>query len=98
MEKLKNFYTATSDKDVLTLGMLKKIMNELPEDQLEFECVVVDQIGTELRGIPVSNVILDEEGKQLTIFNFMLRNKLKAETHTTTTPLQAEGVNGNTPE
>jgi hypothetical protein len=79
MENLKNYYTAASDQDVLTVKMLKEIINQIPEEQLDFELVVVDKIGEDLRGIPVSNVILDEEGKQLTIFNFLLRNKLRIE-------------------
>jgi hypothetical protein len=79
MENLKNYYTAASDQDVLTIKILKEIVNQIPEDQMDFEFVVVDKIGEDLRGIPVSNVILDEEGKQLTIFNFLLRNKLRIE-------------------
>jgi hypothetical protein len=79
MENLKNYYTAASDQDVLTVRMLKDIINQIPEEQLDFEMVVVDKIGEDLRGIPVSNVILDEEGKQLTIFNFLLRNRLRIE-------------------
>jgi hypothetical protein len=79
MENLKNYYTAASDQDVLTVRMLKDIINQIPEGQLDFEMVVVDKIGEDLRGIPVSNVILDEEGKQLTIFNFLLRNRLRIE-------------------
>lgn len=79
MENLKNYYTAASDQDVLTVKMLKEIINQIPEEQSDFELVVVDKIGEDLRGIPVSNVILDEEGKQLTIFNFLLRNKLRIE-------------------
>ena len=55
--------------------MLKDIVNQIPEDQMDFEFVIVDKIGEDLRGIPVSNVILDEEGKQLTVFNFLLRNR-----------------------
>lgn len=103
MENLKNYYTAASDQDVLTVKMLKEIINQIPEEQLDFELVVVDKIGEDLRGIPVSNVILDEEGKQLTIFNFLLRNKLRIEalnavsTATNTTPEEAnttpEGTN-----
>lgn len=79
MENLKNYYTAASDQDILTVKMLKDIINQIPEEQLDFELVVVDKIGEDLRGIPVSNVILDEEGKQLTIFNFLLRNRLRIE-------------------
>lgn len=79
MENLKNYYTAVSDQDVLTVKMLEDIIKQIPEDQKDFELVVVDKIGQDLRGIPVSNVILDEEGKQLTIFNFLLRNKLRIE-------------------
>jgi hypothetical protein len=79
MENLKNYYTAASDQDVLTIKILKEIVNQIPEDQMDFEFVVVDKIGEDLRGIPVSNVILDEEGKQLTVFNFLLRNRLRIE-------------------
>jgi hypothetical protein len=95
MENLKNYYTAASDQDVLTIKILKEIVNQIPEDQMDFEFVVVDKIGEDLRGIPVSNVILDEEGKQLTVFNFLLRNRLRIEAlnavnnATNTTPEEA---------
>jgi hypothetical protein len=95
MENLKNYYTAASDQDVLTIKMLKDIVNQIPEDQMDFEFVIVDKIGEDLRGIPVSNVILDEEGKQLTVFNFLLRNRLRIEAlnavsnTTNTTPEEA---------
>jgi hypothetical protein len=95
MENLKNYYTAASDQDVLTIKILKEIVNQIPEDQMDFEFVVVDKIGEDLRGIPVSNVILDEEGKQLTVFNFLLRNRLRIEAlnavnnTTNTTPEEA---------
>lgn len=79
MEKLTNFYTAASDQDVLTLKKFKEIINQIPEDKLDFELVVVSKVGDDLRGIPVSNVILDEDGKQLTIFDFVLRNRLRIE-------------------
>jgi hypothetical protein len=79
MEKLLNYYTAASDQDVLSIRRLKEIINEIPEDKLDFEVVVVAKIKEDLRGIPVSNVILDEDGKQLTIFDFVLRNRLRIE-------------------
>jgi len=79
MEKLLNYYTAASDQDVLSIRKLKEIINEIPEDRLDFEVVVVAKIKEDLRGIPVSNVILDEDGKQLTIFDFVLRNRLRIE-------------------
>lgn len=88
-----NLYTAVDDKSVLTLRVVKDILNKLPEDQLDFEMVVVEKLNTELRGIPVSNIILDTQGKQLTIFNFLLRNQLRVEaqaaqrTVSNTTPL-----------
>lgn len=74
-----NLYTAVDDKSVLTLKMVKDLLNKLPEDQLDFELVVVEKLNTELRGIPVSNIILDTQGKQMTIFNFLLRNQLRLE-------------------
>lgn len=79
MEKLTNYYTAASDQDVLSIRKFKEIINEIPEEKLDFELVVVAKLGEDLRGIPVSNVILDEDGKQLTIFDFVLRNKLRIE-------------------
>jgi hypothetical protein len=79
MEKLTNYYTAASDQDVLSIRKFKEIINQIPEEKLDFELVVVAKIGEDLRGIPVSNVILDEDGKQLTIFDFVLRNKLRIE-------------------
>lgn len=79
MEKLTNYYTATSDQDVLTVAKFKEIINQIPDDKLDFELVVVAKVGEDLRGIPVSNVILDEDGKQLTIFDFVLRNRLRIE-------------------
>jgi hypothetical protein len=79
MEKLTNFYTAASDQDALSVRKFKEIINEIPEDKLDFELVVVAKIGEDLRGIPVSNVIMDEDGKQLTIFDFVLRNRLRIE-------------------
>ncbi len=79
MEKLLNYYTAASDQDVLSIRRLKEIINEIPEDKLDFEVVVVAKIKEDLRGIPVSNVILDEDGKKLTIFDFVLRNRLRIE-------------------
>lgn len=79
MEKLKNFYTAEDDQQALTVAQLKEIINQIPEEELGFEVVCVDKIDNELRGIPVSNVIMDVEGKQLTFFNFILRNKLRLE-------------------
>lgn len=78
-EKIINYYTAESDKDALTLRMFKDIINRIPEEFLEFEMVTVAKIKDELRGIPVSNVILDQDGRQLTIFNFMLRQQLRDE-------------------
>ena len=78
-----NLYTAVDDKSVLTLKSLKDILNKLPEDQLNFEMVVVEKLNNELRGIPVSNVILDTQGKQMTIFNFLLRNQLHIEAQAT---------------
>ena len=77
MEKLRNYYTAVDDQEVLTIAKLKEIINQVPEEELGFEVVCVDKIGEELRGIPVSNVILDVEGKQFTLFNFILRNRLR---------------------
>jgi hypothetical protein len=79
MEKLTNYYTAASDQDVLSIRKFKEIINQIPEEKLDFELVVVAKLGEDLRGIPVSNVILDEDGKQLTIFDFVLRNKLRIE-------------------
>jgi hypothetical protein len=79
MEKLLNYYTAASDQDVLSIRKFKEIINQIPEEKLDFELVVVAKLGEDLRGIPVSNVILDEDGKQLTIFDFVLRNKLRIE-------------------
>lgn len=79
MENLKTFYTAENDQQALTISQLKDILNQVPEENLEFEVVCVDKINDELRGIPVSNVIMDVEGKQLTFFNFILRNKLRIE-------------------
>lgn len=79
MEKLTNYYTAASDQDVLSIRKFKEIINAIPEEKLDFELVVVAKLGEDLRGIPVSNVILDEDGKQLTIFDFVLRNKLRIE-------------------
>ena len=77
MEKLRNYYTAVDDQEVLTIAKLKEIINQVPEEELGFEVVCVDKMGEELRGIPVSNVILDVDGKQLTFFNFILRNRLR---------------------
>lgn len=79
MENINNLYTAENDQQVLTVAQLKEILNQVPEDQLNFEVVCVDKINEELRGIPVSNVIVDVQGKQLTLFNFILRNKLRIE-------------------
>lgn len=79
MEKIKNYYTAESDKEALSIRQLKEILNQIPEDQLDFEVVMVAKIKEELRGIPISNVILDDDGKQLTIFNFILRQQLRDE-------------------
>jgi hypothetical protein len=79
MENLRNYYTALDDQEVLTIAKLKEIINQIPEEELGFEVVCVDKIGEELRGIPVSNVILDVEGKQFTLFNFILRNRLRAD-------------------
>lgn len=78
-EKIKNYYTAIDDKQALSVRQLKEILNEVPEDQLDFEVVMVAKIKEELRGIPISNVILDDDGKQLTIFNFLLRQQLRDE-------------------
>jgi len=78
MENLKNYYTATSDKEILSIRKVKEIINQIPEDQLDFEMVVVEKLKEELRGIPISNVVLDIDGKQLAIFNFILRNELRA--------------------
>lgn len=79
MENINNLYTAENDQQALTVAQLKEILNQVPEDQLDFEVVCVDKINEELRGIPVSNVIVDVQGKQLTLFNFILRNKLRIE-------------------
>lgn len=79
MEKLTNYYTAASDQDILSVRKFKEIINQIPEDKLDFELVVVAKVNDDLRGIPVSNVILDDDGKQLTIFDFVLRNRLRIE-------------------
>lgn len=99
MEKLTNYYTAASDQDVLSLRKFKEIINQIPEDKLDFEVVVVAKIKDDLRGIPVSNVILDEDGKQLTIFDFVLRNRLRIEALNAlnNTEQGAEGQNDNNP-
>lgn len=78
-DKLKNYYTAASDKDILSIRKFKEILNEIPEEKLDNEIVIVTKMGNDLRGIPISNVIMDEDGKQLTIFDFVLRNKLRLE-------------------
>lgn len=79
MEKLVNYYTAASDQEVLTIRKFKEIINQIPEEKLDFELVVVAKVQEDLKGIPISNVILDEDGKQLTIFDFILRNRLRIE-------------------
>lgn len=79
MEKLRNYYTAQNDQEALTVAQLKELINQIPEEELNFEVVCVDKIGEELRGVPVSNVILDVDGKQLTFFNFILRNRLRVD-------------------
>ena len=79
MEKLRNYYTAENDQQALTVSQLIEIVNQIPEEEREFEVVCVDKIGEELRGIPVSNVILDVDGKQLTFFNFILRNRVRVD-------------------
>ena len=79
MEKLRNYYTAENDQQALTVSQLIEIVNQIPEEEREFEVVCVDKISEELRGIPVSNVILDVDGKQLTFFNFILRNRLRVD-------------------
>lgn len=79
MEKLKNYYTAQNDQEVLTVRQMIEIANQIPEEHRDFEVVCVDKIGEELRGIPVSNIILDVDGKQLTFFNFILRNRLRVD-------------------
>lgn len=76
-ENLKNYYTAENDQQVLSIREMKEILNQIPEEMLDFEMVCVEKMNGELRGIPISNVILDVEGKQLTLFNFMLRQKLR---------------------
>lgn len=78
-DKLKNYYTAASDQDILSIRKFKEILNEVPEEKLDNEIVIVTKMGNDLRGIPISNVIMDEDGKQLTIFDFVLRNKLRLE-------------------
>lgn len=78
-DKLKNYYTAASDQDILSVRKFKEILNEIPEEKLDNEIVIVTKMGNDLRGIPISNVIMDEDGKQLTIFDFILRNKLRLE-------------------
>lgn len=98
MEKLTNYYTAASDQDVLTLKKFKDIINQIPEDKLDFELVVVSKVGDDLRGIPVSNVILDEEGKQLTIFDFVLRNRLRIEALNALNNQQTTTENSNAQE
>ena len=100
MEKLTNYYTAASDQDVLSIRKFKEIINQIPEEKLDFELVVVAKLGEDLRGIPVSNVILDEDGKQLTIFDFVLRNKLRIEAlnAVNNAAQNTQNNNENTPE
>ncbi len=96
MEKLLNYYTAASDQDVLSIRKFKEIINQIPEDKLDFELVVEAKLGEDLRGIPVSNVILDEDGKQLTIFDFVLRNKLRIEALNAVNNAASENTQNNT--
>jgi hypothetical protein len=96
MEKLLNYYTAASDQDVLSIRKFKEIINQIPEEKLDFELVVVAKLGEDLRGIPVSNVILDEDGKQLTIFDFVLRNKLRIEALNAVNNAASENTQNNT--
>lgn len=94
-EKLINYYTAANDQDALSIRKVKEIINQIPDEYLENEMVIVAQMGQELRGIPISNLILDIEGKQLAIFNFILRNKLRQDAITTANPTDTN-VENNT--
>lgn len=98
MEKVKNYYTAESDKQALSVRQLIEILAQVPEEHRDFEVVMVAKIKEELRGIPISNVILDEEGKQLTIFNFLLRQQLRDEALIALIQAKQNEVEGTTGE
>lgn len=95
-EKLINYYTAATDQDALSIKKVKEIINQIPDEYLDNEMVIVAQMGQELRGIPISNLILDVEGKQLAIFNFILRNKLRQDALNTINSSDTSTENNNT--